>query len=284
MKKLKGAIIALILTAALAGCGGTTPAAATTTTAATAATEVTTTMATTTTTAATTTAPPETTTEATTTTVISYSPIVREEIDPEKPIIALTFDDGPTDLTPQILDILEEKQVVASFFLIGDNINDDTAQYVIREFEQGHEVDNHSKTHSQMPEMTFDEIAAEIQYTSDKVEELIGIPTPFFRPPYIATNDVMYEAIDIPFITGYLPNDYMDTVDVEQRIENVKKSAKDGLVILLHDFSGNVMTVEALPTIIDNLKAEGYQFVTVSELFEVKGKTPEEGKAYTIVL
>jgi peptidoglycan/xylan/chitin deacetylase (PgdA/CDA1 family) len=240
-------------------------------------------MASTTTTAATTTTTaPETTTEATTAAAV-YLPIVREEIDPEKPIIALTFDDGPTDLTPKVLDILEEKQVVASFFLIGNNITDGTSDLVIREHEQGHEVNNHSRTHSQMPEMTAEEIAAEVKYTSDKVEELIGIPTPFFRPPYISVNDTMYEAIDLPFICGYLPNDYMDTVDTEMRIENVKKNATDGQIILLHDFSGNNMTVEALPTIIDNLKAEGYQFVTVSELFEIKGVTPQEGQMYTVI-
>ncbi|MDR0974666.1 MAG: polysaccharide deacetylase family protein [Ruminococcus sp.] len=282
MKKIFRAVCALILTAGLVGCGS---APASTADAPNTTVEVTTTMATTeaTTTAApeTTTAAPETTTEATT--VLEYAPIERAEIDPEKPIIALTFDDGPTDLTPQILDILEEKQVVASFFLIGNNITDATADTVKREHAQGHEVDNHSRTHSQMPEMTAEEIAAEIQYTSDKVEELIGIPTPFFRPPYISVNDTMYEAIDIPFICGYLPNDYMDTVDVQQRIDNVKANAKDGEVILLHDFSGNVQTVEALPTIIDNLVADGYQFVTVSELFEIKGVTPEEGQMYTIV-
>jgi peptidoglycan/xylan/chitin deacetylase (PgdA/CDA1 family) len=279
MKKLSRAIIALILTAGLVGCGNAKAVET-----ATAAIQPATTAAVTTevTTMETTTTAPETTTEATTT-AVTYAPIVRDEIDPEKPIIALTFDDGPTDLTPKILDILEEKQVVASFFLIGDNITVGTEDTVKREHAQGHEVDNHSRTHSQMPEMTFDEIKAEVDYTSDKVEDLIGIPTPFFRPPYISVNETMYEAIDIPFICGYLPNDYMDTVDAAQRIENVKKNAKDGEIILLHDFSGNTMTVDALPTNIDHLKAEGYQFVTVSELFEIKGTTPEEGQMYTIV-
>jgi peptidoglycan/xylan/chitin deacetylase (PgdA/CDA1 family) len=247
------------------------------------ATEVTT-METTTTTATTTiaTTVPTTTTEATTT-IATYAPIDRPEIDPEKPIIALTFDDGPTDLTPQILDILDEKQVVASFFLIGNNITDDTAEIVIREHESGHEIDNHSRTHSAMPTMTFDEIKAEVLYTSDKVEELIGIPTPFFRPPYISVSDEMYEAIDLPFICGYLPNDYTDTVDTQKRIDNVMQTAKDGHIILLHDFSGNVMTVEALPTIIDELREKDFQFVTVSELFELKGIEPQEGQMYTIL-
>jgi peptidoglycan/xylan/chitin deacetylase (PgdA/CDA1 family) len=262
---------ALLITVGLFGCGRGTPAGMSD---ATISTEVTT-METTTTTI------PTTTTEATT--IATYAPINRPEIDPEKPIIAITFDDGPTDLTPQILDILDEKQVVASFFLIGNNITDDTADIVIREHESGHEIDNHSRTHSSMPTLTFDEIKAEVEYTSDKVEELIGIPTKFFRPPYISVSDEMYEAIDLPFICGYLPNDYTDTVDTEARIKNVMQTAKDGHIILLHDFSGNVMTVEALPTIIDQLREKDFQFVTVSELFELKGVTPEEGQMYTIL-
>jgi peptidoglycan/xylan/chitin deacetylase (PgdA/CDA1 family) len=217
------------------------------------------------------------------TTTTPYAPIERPEIDPEKPIIALTFDDGPTDLTPQILDILDEKQVVASFFLVGDNITEATEDLVIREHRSGHEIDNHAKTHSHMNEMAFDDIKAEIAYTSNKIEELIGIPTPFFRPPYIDTSETMYETIDLPFICGYLPGDYMDTVDTQMRIDNVMKTARDGHIILLHDFSGNVMTAKALPAIIDGLREKNFQFVTVSELFAIRGVEPIKGQMYTIL-
>jgi peptidoglycan/xylan/chitin deacetylase (PgdA/CDA1 family) len=269
--KLHKILAAAVLCAALAGCTFTTEPIIT---------ETTTMPETTTSQPTTTTAETTTTTEAT---VATFAPIDRGEIDPSKPMIALTFDDGPTDLSPDILDVLDEKKVVASFFVIGNNITENTEDIIIREHESGHEINNHSRTHSQMGEMSAEDIKAEILYTSDKVEELIGIPTAYFRPPYINTSETMYEAIDLPFICGYLPNDYMDTVDTQMRIDNVMKNAVDGQIILLHDFSGNVMTLEALPDIIDGLKDKGFQFVTVSELFEYKNITPEEGNMYSRV-
>lgn len=194
------------------------------------------------------------------------------EIDPSKPVIALTFDDGPnTTTTNQVLDLLQKYKVRASFFLIGDNITDASAEVVKRAYDMGCEIENHSKTHSYMNEMDAEDIIAEVQYVSDKVEEITGEPTLFFRPPYIAVNGVMYDSIDMPFINGVGCNDWDPAISVEARIKRIQRQARDGLIILLHDAEGNDMTVEALDTIIPSLLDEGYQFVTVKELFEVKG-------------
>ena len=194
------------------------------------------------------------------------------EIDPTKPVIALTFDDGPnTTTTNQVLDLLQKYQVRASFFLIGNNITDASAEVVKRAYDMGCEIDNHSKSHPYMNEMTAEEIISEVQYVSDKVEEITGQTTLFFRPPYIAVNDTMYQNIDMPFICGAGCDDWDSSVDVETRIKRIKRQAHDGLIILLHDAQGNDQTVEALDTVIPYLLEEGYQFVTVKELFEVKG-------------
>lgn len=194
------------------------------------------------------------------------------EIDPTKPMIAITFDDGPnTTTTVQILDILEEHEVRASFFVIGNNINDSSAKVMKRAYDMGCEIANHSQTHSSMNTMTAEDIKAEIEYTSSKVEEITGEAPRFFRPPYIAVNNTMYEAIDMPFICGYGCNDWENNVTAEMRSESVLKQACDGAIILLHDFYGNSQTVEALKTIIPALKEQGYQFVTVTELFNAKG-------------
>lgn len=194
------------------------------------------------------------------------------EIDPTKPMIAITFDDGPnTTTTVQILDVLEEYGVRASFFVIGNNINSISAEVMKRAFNMGCEINNHSQTHSNMTTLTAEQIKEEIQYTSDKVEEIIGVPTKFFRPPYISVNTVMYEQIDMPFICGYGCNDWEATVTAEARATKTLEQAQDGAIILLHDFSGNDATVEALKTIIPTLLEQGYQFVTVGELFEAKG-------------
>jgi peptidoglycan/xylan/chitin deacetylase (PgdA/CDA1 family) len=269
---LKSAAMILIAVA-MTGCGSTVASTETTTTENTTAT----------TTAATTTTVTTTTTEATEALLPGVVPIEREEIDPNGKIIALTFDDGPTDLTPQVLDILAEKNAVATFFLIGNNITDKTSDIVLREYQMGCEIANHSQTHSQMSAMEAQAIADEIEFTNNKIEEITGVRPRFFRPPYINVGPVMFENIDLTFISGYLPNDYMPNVDVEMRIKNVDDNAADGRVILLHDFQGNTQTVEALPTIIDNLRAAGYQLVTVSELFDLRGIEPDHSRMYDIV-
>lgn len=194
------------------------------------------------------------------------------KIDPEKPVIALTFDDGPnTTTTNEVLDLLEKYGVRASFFLVGDNINDDTAEVVKRAYDMGCEINNHSKTHSYMDKMAAEDIREEIAFVSDKVKEITGEPTAFFRPPYIAVNDIMYENIDMPFIAGVGCNDWEDSVDAELRVKRIKRQLRDGVIILLHDAQGNSQTVEALDTLIPFMLEEGYQFATVSELFEAKG-------------
>lgn len=228
----------------------------------------------------------ETTTAATTAeTEVTYTRI-EYEIDPTKPMIALTFDDGPnTTTTAQVLDKLELYNVPASFFLIGNNINDASAEVVKRAYQMGCEIDNHSKTHSYMNSMTAEEIAEEVKFVSDKVEEITGEPTKFFRPPYIATSGDMYANIDMPFICGVGCNDWDNMVTVKERIENTLNQVQDGTIILLHDAQGNIKTVEALDTIIPTLLEEGYQFVTVSELFEAKGIeiSGEDMNLYSIV-
>ena len=187
-------------------------------------------------------------------------------------VIALTFDDGPnTTTTVQILDQLEKYNVTASFFVVGNNVNESTEPVVRRAYEMGCEINNHSKTHSYMNKMTAEEIRKEVQTTSDKVEAITGEPTKFFRPPYIAVNQTMYDSIDLPFICGYGSNDWDAKVSVEDRAGKVLEQITDGSIILLHDSQGNDKTVEALDILIPTLLEQGYEFVTVSELFYCKG-------------
>ncbi len=199
--------------------------------------------------------------------------------------IALTFDDGPnTTTTNEVLDMLEKHEIVASFFLIGNNINDDSAKSVKRAYDMGCEINNHSRTHSDMTTLTAEEIQAEYEYVDDKVFEITGEHTKFFRPPYISVHQIMFDNIDVPFIAGIGANDWDDRITAEKRAKTILKQAKDGDIILLHDAEGNSMTVEALDTIIPELKAQGYKFVTVSELFKAKGIDPDMEKVYTNVM
>lgn len=207
-------------------------------------------------------------------------------IDTTKPLAALTFDDGPnTNTTVQVLDILEKYQVPASFFLIGNNITPASEEVVKRAYDMGCEIDNHSKTHSDMTKMTPEEIQEEVSFVYDKVMEITGKGTKFFRPPYIAVNSTMYDSIDMPFICGAGCNDWDKKVTVQQRYDKTMEQLSDGVIILLHDAAGNSQTVEALEKLIPAMLEEGYQFVTVSELFEAKGIeiSPDDTGLYTIV-
>ena len=197
-------------------------------------------------------------------------------------LIALTFDDGPnTTTTMQVLDLIEQYGITASFYVVGNNINDESKAAMIRAVSLGCEIENHSQTHSAMTEMTAEEIAAEIKFTSDKIEAVTGRKPKFFRPPYIAFNQLMYDTIDLTFICGNGAEDYLDEVTPEMRYERIMKQACDGMIILLHDAEGNFRTVEALKMLIPKLLDEGYEFVTTTQLFEQSGVTPQKNSIYT---
>lgn len=230
----------------------------------------------------TTTAPVSSEPEKTTTTSFTFTePELREPSEYGK-VIAITFDDGPnTSTTMQVLDLLEEYNARASFFLVGNNITEPTHEVMRRMVTLGCEINSHSLTHSYMNVMSAEEITAEMDATAKLIKDVIGIEPKFFRPPYIAVNPKMYETIDIPFINGYGCNDWDSKITTEERVEKVLSQAKDGAIILLHDSQGNTQTVEALKEIIPALQADGYELVTLTELFHAKGVDPSLAE-YTI--
>lgn len=189
--------------------------------------------------------------------------------------IALTFDDGPhTDPTAALLDILEREQVKATFFIVGENLTPETAPLVKRAYQLGCEIANHSFSHPDMTPLTAQEITQEIQETSARIFAVTGEYPRFFRPPYIAVKDEMFDAVGLPFIAGYGVRDYDDAVTADERFDGVMEKAQDGRIILLHDAEENHRTVEAVTRLIPALRQQGYEFVTVSELFASAGITP----------
>ena len=201
--------------------------------------------------------------------------------------VALSFDDGPNnDTTPKVLDIIEEFKVPASFFVIGQNIDDSTAQHMKRAVALGCEIQNHSYTHSFMTRLSPEEVADEIRRTDDLIEKYISRRPTLFRPPYIDQNESMHDAVSHVFISGVDCRDWEAERSAQTRFEDLMSKIKDGDIILLHDFSGNGNTVEALRLIIPELKKQGYTIVTVSELFKKKGVSPEahSGQTYANVL
>jgi peptidoglycan/xylan/chitin deacetylase (PgdA/CDA1 family) len=197
-------------------------------------------------------------------------------------VIALTFDDGPSVYTMNVmLDTFEKYDAKASFFLVGNNISEGTTDVVKRAFDMGCEIESHSQTHSYMNQMTEEEIKAEMSYTDGLIEEITGVTPKYFRPPYIAVNETMYESIDKIFISGVGCDDWDESVDSATISQRVLDGAQDGEIVLLHD---NERTAEALETIIPALLEDGYELVTVSELFHAKEAQPQEGVIYSNAL
>lgn len=202
-------------------------------------------------------------------------------------LVALSFDDGPTeDTTPLVLDVLEEFNVPASFFVIGQNINESSARHMNRALALGCEIQNHSFTHSAMTQLPIDQVKEEIKRTDELIEQYTGQHPWLFRPPFIDQNQEMHDAIEHTFISGVNCLDWEPDRTAQMRYEDLVSKVKDGDIILLHDFPGNINTVEALRLIIPELKKQDYKFVTVSQLFKEKGISPEphSGFLYTNVM
>lgn len=203
----------------------------------------------------------------------------------QEKLVALSFDDGPnTETTVRMLDMLKRHGVKASFFVIGNNITEENAKIMQRAYKEGHDIENHSLTHCSMPTLSADSIKSEIDQTSALVEKYIGERPQFFRPPYIALNQTMFDTIQLPFICGDGCNDWEANVSADARAEKMLASARDGLIFLLHDFVGNEKTVEAVDRIIPILKQRGFRFVTVRTLFKEKGVAPQKGIIYSDIL
>ena len=198
--------------------------------------------------------------------------------------IALTFDDGPnTTITPQVLDILEEHGIVASFFLIAKNITEESALQVRRAHAMGCTIENHTVTHPDMSGMSAEEIREEVRGCTEAIIRITGEAPQFFRPPFIRLSQTMFDEIDLGFICGSGCEDWVPTVSAEERARRVLANAKDGEIVLLHDMIWNVNTVEALKTIIPELKKRGFTFCTVRQIFTETGVVPRRNRLYSNV-
>lgn len=215
---------------------------------------------------------PSTTAQPTTETTV-------ETVVPDK-LIALTFDDGPNgDMMPAFLDYLKEENVKATFFVIGMYVP--TYKDVVkRAYDEGHEIGNHSYSHIDLTELPDDQMLAEVEKCQVEVELVTGQRPAFFRPPFLKVNEAMNSKIDLPYASGYTINDGTEGTIADDRYFRTVTQAHDGAIMLLHCGSHNDETLEALHRIIPELRAKGYEFVTVSELFARTGITPETGIMY----
>lgn len=205
----------------------------------------------------------------------------------DEKLIALSFDDGPNETTTaEVLDLLQEHDIPASFFVIGQFINESTARQMTRAISLGCEVQNHSLTHTMMTQLSPEEVAEEVRKTDELIEKYTGTKPWLFRPPFINHNESMHQTIGHTFICGVGCEDWIPERTAQQRYEILISTLKDGDIVLLHDLQGNDNTVEALKMLIPEMKKQGYTFVTVTELYKRKGVSPEphNGVIYSNVL
>ena len=188
--------------------------------------------------------------------------------------VALSFDDGPSlKYTPMMLDVLEENGVKASFFLIGRNITEETAPIIRRMVQMGCDVENHTYSHPNLTQISDDQILEEVAKTDSLIEVYAGVKPEYLRPPFTAHNARVAGLIDGKiFIAGLSCRDWRAEMPVEDRVTMTLDRVDDGRILLFHDT--NERTVEAMKTIIPELKARGYNIVSISELFRLSGHTP----------
>ena len=194
--------------------------------------------------------------------------------------VALSFDDGPSLTTMQMLDVMERHDARGSFFIIGSRISKQTEASMHRAVKMGCDIENHSLTHRHLPQLSAEEQREEAARTTALIEQYVGRTPQLFRAPYLDADSVTHAVVPQIFIGGRGPADWNKDVPTEERIEGYLKAAEDGVIFLMHDFEGNGATAEALEVILPRLKEEGYGFVTVAELFAVKGVTPQKGIRY----
>jgi peptidoglycan/xylan/chitin deacetylase (PgdA/CDA1 family) len=202
------------------------------------------------------------------------------QIEGDGKYVALTFDDGPADpYTDQYLEILDRYGVKATFFNLGDNTQayPDLARKVI---EKGHQLCNHTMAHNQLTAVSADTIYNEITTSANVIENATGVKSSHIRPPYgdfsaeswLASKGSITASIrwTADSLDWKLPG-------AEAIVTNSTANSYSGMIILMHDGGGDrSQDVEALPSIIEQLQAQGYQFVTIADLMRAMGNIPEE--------
>lgn len=201
----------------------------------------------------------------------------KREIDPDKPMIALTFDDGPSKYTQEILDLLKENNSAATFFVLGSQANkyEETVKQMI---EDGNQIGNHSYDHKRLTLLNDEELYDQINKTDNLIYD-IALYRPFvMRPPYGSTTEVLKEKLQKPIINWSIDTRDWESRNAEAIIKIIYENVKDGDIILMHDLYES--SLEASKIVIPELINRGYQLVTISELSENRKIILRAGQSY----
>lgn len=192
-------------------------------------------------------------------------------------LVAFTFDDGPSKYTLDIVNILEEYNASATFFEVGYNIK--AHPEITKEVsDRGFEVANHTTDHSKLTKLTEAKYLSKINDNNALFKELTGKDMPYLRPPYGSYNDKIKASAGVPIVTWSLDTRDWESRNKDKVIEMVINNIKEGDIILFHDLYES--TRDAVKELMPLLKEQGYQAVSVDELFKSKGITLEAGTSY----
>ena len=194
----------------------------------------------------------------------------------DKPMVALTFDDGPSKYTEQILDVLKEYNAKATFFINGEDV-ESYKNAVVREHNEGHVIGNHTQNHKTLTKLSVKDIHEQLKQTDDIVYDLCGVKTKYLRPPGGAVNDKVKGAVNMPMINWSVDTRDWDHDNADKTLREVKKSTNDGSIVLMHDRMKS--TAQAVKDIVPELIGRGYQLVTIEEMSLLRGGT-QPGQVY----
>ena len=197
---------------------------------------------------------------------------------PGGPFVAITFDDGPRAATTSaLLDGLSQRGVHATFFVIGENVPGHE-DLLLRMEREGHQIGLHTFHHRSLAEVNGADFYAEVDKLRETLSALLGREDFMLRPPFGMITPANRARAGAPIILWSVdPEDWSDR-DTARQVSVILDAAQDGSIILLHDIYP--ASVDTALQVVDALMAQGYKFVTVEELFALRGVTPENGKEY----
>lgn len=195
----------------------------------------------------------------------------------QRPMIALTFDDGPGEYTEELINCLVENNAKATFFMLGQNV-EAYPEIAKKLSDAGMELGNHSYSHPDLVTIGAEAAAQQVSNTDAALKAATGFEATVMRPPGGSFNDSVKAAINHPLIIWSIDTRDWATKSEDQTYQVVMDNAQDGSVVLMHDI--HEWSVKAAIRMIPDLIAKGFKLVTVSELAEAKGKTLQSGNAY----
>lgn len=206
-----------------------------------------------------------------------YDVVINRKIDKSKKMIALTFDDGPNYNTSKVIDVLNKYDIKATFFVLGSRAinNKDILKKMA---DSGMEIGNHTYNHLLLTKYDENKIRSEIEDTSEVIYSATKKRTKLLRPSYGSVNNKIKKVANMPIIIWDIDTldwKYHNSKRITSRVVN---KVRDGDIILMHDIYS--ASLNALSNIIPILQDNGYEFVTIDELFYYKGISLENGKVY----